>query len=249
MHNLYLGTAKRMIQIWRKCNYINEKNQLTMQELANGIVVPCGYARITKKIADGFSFMKADKWKLWCVIYSPFVLKHVLPAKNLENWILFVDACRLLTKPSIIDKEIDEAHSKLQLFCTRFQTLYGKSAMTPNMHLHLHLGECVHDFGPIYAFYQDQLAALHPSSTASIFSLSDFVEYSLNPRHSALGCEPLPPSVFPIKLDQRITMCKGHYECLLEFYRHAYGSHDLFGHYSNCKSNQIFVNNRIEKMK
>ncbi|OAD76909.1 hypothetical protein PHYBLDRAFT_165407 [Phycomyces blakesleeanus NRRL 1555(-)] len=310
MHNLYLGTAKRMIQIWCECNYINEKNQLTIQELANGIVVPCGYARITKKIANGFSFMKADEWKSWCIIYSPFVLKHVLPAKNLENWILFVDACRLLTKPSINDKEIDEAHSKLQLFCTRFQTLYGKSAVTPNMHLHLHLGECVHDFGPIYAFWlysferyngllknietnqkggfestmmkrflertyigsfiqsfvnhlpqfaidflhrisnsQDQLAALHPSSTASTFSLSDFVEYSLNPHHSALGCEPLPPSVFPIKLDQRITMCKGHYECLLEFYRHAYGSHDIFGHYSNCESNQIFVNNRIEKIK
>ncbi|OAD65504.1 hypothetical protein PHYBLDRAFT_72291 [Phycomyces blakesleeanus NRRL 1555(-)] len=141
MHNLYLGTAKRMIQIWRKCNYINEKNQLTMQELANGIVIPCGYARITKKIADGFSFMKADEWKSWCVIYSPFVLKHVLPAKNLENWILFVDTYRLLTKPLINNKEIDEAHSKLQLFCTRFQTLYGKSAVTPNMHLHLHLGD------------------------------------------------------------------------------------------------------------
>ncbi|OAD70992.1 hypothetical protein PHYBLDRAFT_171051 [Phycomyces blakesleeanus NRRL 1555(-)] len=275
IHNLYLGTAKQMIQIWRECNYINEKNQLTMQELANGIVVPCGYA-----------------------------------PKNLENWILFVDACHLLTKPLINDKEIDEAHSKLQLFCTRFQTLYGKSAVTLNMHLHLHLGECVHDFGPIYAFWlfsfkryngllknietnqkggfesmmmkrfleityignfiqsfvnhlpqfaidflhrisnsQDQLAALHPSSTASTFSLSDFVEYSLNSCHSALGCELLPPSVFPIKLNQRITMCKGHYECLLEFYRHAYGSHDLFGHYSNCESNQIFVNNQIEKIK
>ncbi|OAD78851.1 hypothetical protein PHYBLDRAFT_163944 [Phycomyces blakesleeanus NRRL 1555(-)] len=122
----------RMIQIWRKCNCINEKNQLTMQELANGIVVPCGYVCIIKKIADGFSFMKADEWKSWCVIYSLFVLKHVLQAKNLKNWILFVDACHLLTKPSIKDKEIDEAHSKLQLFCTRFQTLYEKSAMTPN---------------------------------------------------------------------------------------------------------------------
>ncbi|OAD78855.1 hypothetical protein PHYBLDRAFT_163949 [Phycomyces blakesleeanus NRRL 1555(-)] len=95
---------------------------------------------------------------------------------------------------------------------------------------------------------QDQLAALHPSSTASTFSLSDFVEYSLNPCYSALGCEPLPPSVFPIKLDQRIIMCKRHYECLLEFYRHAYGSRNHFDHYSNCESNQIFVNNRIEKM-
>ncbi|OAD79343.1 hypothetical protein PHYBLDRAFT_162417 [Phycomyces blakesleeanus NRRL 1555(-)] len=278
MHNLYLGTAKQMIQIWHECNCINEKNQLTMQELVNGIVVPCGY--------------------------------HVLPAKNLENWILFADACHLLTKPSINDKEIDEAHSKLQLFCTRFQTLYGKSAVTLNMHLHLHLGKCVHDFGPIYTFWlfsferyngllknietnqkgcfesmmmkrflertyigsfiqsfvnhlpqfaidflhcisnsQDQLAALHSSSTASTFSLSDFVEYSLNSHHSALGCEPLPPSVFLIKLNQRIIMCKGHYECLLEFYRHAYSSHNFFGHYSNWESNQIFVNNRIEKMK
>ncbi|OAD66582.1 hypothetical protein PHYBLDRAFT_152381 [Phycomyces blakesleeanus NRRL 1555(-)] len=299
MHNLYLGTAKQMIQIWCKRNYINEKNQFTMQELANGIVVSCEYAHITKKIVNGFSFMKADEWKSWCIIYSPFVLKHVLPAKNLENWILFVDACRLLTKPSITDKEIDEA-----------TTLYRKSAMTSNMHLHLHLSKCVHDFGLIYAFWlfsferyngllknmetnqkggsesimmkkflertyigsfiqsfvnhlpqfaidflhrisnsQDQLATLQSSSTASIFSLSDFVKYSLNSCHSALGCESLPPSVFPIKLDQRITMCKEHYECLLEFYRHAYDNHDLFGHCSNCGSNQIFVNNQIEKIK
>ncbi|OAD72406.1 hypothetical protein PHYBLDRAFT_169537 [Phycomyces blakesleeanus NRRL 1555(-)] len=84
-----------------------------------------------------------------------------------------------------------------------------------------HLPQFAIDFLYCISNSQDQLAALHLSSTASTFSLSDFVEYLLNPCHSALGCEPLPPSVFPIKLDQRITMCKGHYECLLEFYRHA----------------------------
>ncbi|OAD78045.1 hypothetical protein PHYBLDRAFT_141906 [Phycomyces blakesleeanus NRRL 1555(-)] len=64
MHNLYLETAKQTINIWRDSKLINDKDFLIMQELVNGVVIPSGYARITKKIGDAFSFMKADKLKL-----------------------------------------------------------------------------------------------------------------------------------------------------------------------------------------
>ncbi|OAD78043.1 hypothetical protein PHYBLDRAFT_68452 [Phycomyces blakesleeanus NRRL 1555(-)] len=30
---------------------------------------------------------------------------------------------------------------------------YKKQAITPNMHLHLHLSKCINDFGPVYAFW------------------------------------------------------------------------------------------------
>ncbi|OAD74060.1 hypothetical protein PHYBLDRAFT_145523 [Phycomyces blakesleeanus NRRL 1555(-)] len=119
-----------------------------MQELADEAVVPSGYARITKKIGDGFSFMKADEWKSWCIIYSPFVLKCVIPAVHLANWMLFIKACRLLTKPSITVKETAEAHKYLQELCTKCQTFYKKPAITPNMYLHLHLSKCINDFDP-----------------------------------------------------------------------------------------------------
>ena len=41
----------------------------------------------------------------------------------------------------------------LLTFCRRVQELYGENAVTPNMHLHCHLRECVLDFGPIYSFW------------------------------------------------------------------------------------------------
>ena len=38
-------------------------------------------------------------------------------------------------------------------FCEKVEQLYGKSLITPNMHLHAHLSECVKDYGSIYEFW------------------------------------------------------------------------------------------------
>ena len=38
-------------------------------------------------------------------------------------------------------------------FCQRFQALYGPEAVTPNIHLHAHLIECVRDYGPMSNFW------------------------------------------------------------------------------------------------
>ena len=38
-------------------------------------------------------------------------------------------------------------------FGERFECLYGKKAVTPNMHLHSHLKECIIDCGPVHAFW------------------------------------------------------------------------------------------------
>lgn len=65
----------------------------------------------------------------------------------------FVDACRLLTTPSIRKSAIAEAHELLMKFCKGCETLYGATLLFPNMHLHGHLAECIRDFGPIYSFW------------------------------------------------------------------------------------------------
>ncbi|OAD66790.1 hypothetical protein PHYBLDRAFT_70220 [Phycomyces blakesleeanus NRRL 1555(-)] len=260
-----------------------------MQECANGVVIPSGYAHITKKICDGFSFMKVDEWKSWYIIYSPFVLKHVIPAIHLANWMLFVKACCLLTRPSITVEETTEAHKQLQEFCTKCQTLYKKPVVTPNMHLHLHLSEYINDFDPVYAFWlfsfehyngllknfetnqkggfestmmkqflekayigsyirafstsldEFIITFLHNisnsqphlplQSDSSAFNLPQFVEFSSNPCKLFSGWEPLPPATFPIKLEKMIII------------------HNVFAHYSDHHSSQIFMNNQIEKIK
>ena len=38
-------------------------------------------------------------------------------------------------------------------FCIKFEQVFGKDFVTPNMHMHAHLRECIEDFGPVYSFW------------------------------------------------------------------------------------------------
>ena len=41
----------------------------------------------------------------------------------------------------------------LARFCTCFERLYGPELVTPNIHLHAHLVDCIRDFGPMSSFW------------------------------------------------------------------------------------------------
>lgn len=49
--------------------------------------------------------------------------------------------------------DVDAADALLKKFCTKFEELYGAENCTPNLHLHLHLKDCLMDFGPPHAFW------------------------------------------------------------------------------------------------
>ena len=38
-------------------------------------------------------------------------------------------------------------------FCKEFELLDGKDRVTPSMHLHVHIKDCILDYGPIYSFW------------------------------------------------------------------------------------------------
>lgn len=71
MHNLLLGTCKRMAKNWDF-----EKKQLQkMQEKANLVQLPAGFESLSpKRISSNFSNFKADTWRSWVLLYSAFVL-------------------------------------------------------------------------------------------------------------------------------------------------------------------------------
>ena len=66
---------------------------------------------------------------------------------------MFVRSCHMLLKPTISIKEIDDAHNLLVLFVEKFAELFGKEHVTPNIHVHLHLKNCLKEFGPVYRFW------------------------------------------------------------------------------------------------
>lgn len=86
-------------------------------------------------------------------VYSPFLLTQKLAGSHFANWMTFVSAVRLLAAPSISLTDLNHAHKKLLAFGATTAALYKPYRVTPNMHLHCHLKECILDFGPAYAFW------------------------------------------------------------------------------------------------
>lgn len=153
MHNLLLGTAKHVTQLWINSKVITQDDLAVIQSRVNKIKVPVDLGRIPSKIECHFSGFTADEWRNWTLVYSLICLKGVIGDVHYVVWSLFVKACVLLFKRVMTRSEVNESHSLLIVFCKRFEILYGKDKCTMNMHLHQHIRNCVFDFGPPHVFW------------------------------------------------------------------------------------------------
>ena len=156
MHNLFLGTAKHIMKnIWLDDMepIIPKRFHVMMQEKVDRCESPSSMGRIPHKIASSFSSFTADQWKTWTMVFSMYALHGVLEQEHLECWYLFVQACNILVSPMLNINDAMEGHKLLLQFCKQFQQLYGRDKVTPNMHMHMHILNCILDYGPVYAFW------------------------------------------------------------------------------------------------
>ena len=153
MHNLFLGTGKRVLSLWINSGLLSSTHFVKIQDLVDSMVVPPDVGRIPLKISSGFSGFKADQFKTWINVFSIPALYDVLPTDHFECWRHFVLACRILCRQALTEVDITLADTLLLQFCNRVQRLYGASAITPNMHLHGHLRDVILDYGPIQEYW------------------------------------------------------------------------------------------------
>lgn len=153
MHNLFLGTAKHVFKLWIKKNFLTKKELKNLEDKISSFDVGTGIGRLPHRIASNYGGYTASQWKNWTLIYSMFCLKGILPENHVRCWQTFVLACQYLCSPVISKTDIIRADLLFVKFGESFERLYGKKAVTPNMHLHCHLKECVIDCGPVHAFW------------------------------------------------------------------------------------------------
>lgn len=151
MHNLYLGTAKHMFTSWINLGLLSNKNLLDMDAVSKKYVVPSSVGRLPINMKSNYLGFTASQWSSWITIYSPVLLKNILPDEHYRCWLLYVRACSLLTQRLIRIPDLNTADRLLELFCKKIELLYGSQICTPNMHLHLHLKDTLLDFGPAHA--------------------------------------------------------------------------------------------------
>ena len=153
MHNLFLGSAKRVVKhIWISKGIIPATSFEVIQQRVNLVTAPSGIGHIPHKIFSGFSSFTADQWKNWVLYYSLISLHDILSDEHLECWRHFVLACRTLYHKSLTTSQIALGNALLLQFC-RMERIYGKESITPNMHMHCHLRSCIDDYGPLYGFW------------------------------------------------------------------------------------------------
>ena len=153
MHNLFLGTAKRMLEIWLDEKHLDVGDLQAVQNVIDGTEAPSNIGRLPFKIAKSFAGFTAEQWKSWTTMFSLFALRNRLQLEHYQCWTLFVHACRILSTPMNEVKDVGTAHSLLVQFCKEFERLYGSAKVTPNMHLHTHLADCILDYGPVHSFW------------------------------------------------------------------------------------------------
>lgn len=122
------------------CTYLAESRLLW---------ISIGVGRIPCKIAKLFHGFTAEQWKnLGNCIFAFCLVSPVEITVVGRILLLHVILCASLIKTT----DVGQAYHHLLQFCKDFKRIYGKERVTPNMHLHAHLADCILDYGPVYAF-------------------------------------------------------------------------------------------------
>ena len=105
MHNLYLGTAKHLKDVWIQQGLITNKDMSHIQSRVDCVQAPLYVGRIPHKIASSFAGFTADQFKNWTNLFSLMALHDVLPLEHLQCWRYFVLASRILCQMQITDAD------------------------------------------------------------------------------------------------------------------------------------------------
>lgn len=151
MHNLLLGTAKHMFCTWVEVGLLTDSNLRKIDLLINKFSVPSNVGRLPVHIKSNYLSFKASQWSSWTLLYSPVLLKDILPDEHYKCWLLFVRATAILSQRTLHILDVDTADKLLENFCKTVERIYGRDYCTPNMHLHLHIKDTILDFGPAHA--------------------------------------------------------------------------------------------------
>ena len=154
MHNLFLGTSKKMLKIWKSQELLTKANIVEVQSRLDKCSCPNDVGRLPSKLHDvSMDVLTADELKNWTILFSLFALKGLLPQKHYDCWKTFVLASYYMCNRALSATDLPVIDHLLLKFCREFELLYGSDLVTPNMHLHGHLLECLKDFGPVYNFW------------------------------------------------------------------------------------------------
>jgi hypothetical protein len=168
MHCALLGVMKFLLSLWfdstyhRQPFYIGRSIKLVDKSLL-GIQPPQNISRRPRSLSDR-AFWKANEYRNFLLFYGFFCLRNILPSRYLKHFALLSSSIYLLLKDKITQSDLENAKRSLLQFVSRFQQLYGAMNMRYNVHLLIHIPDCILNCGPLWAYslfhFEDNIGIL-----------------------------------------------------------------------------------------
>lgn len=156
MHCILLGVTKMLLTLWTDKAYstnpwhLGSDKMKKLEERYLAIKPPNVITRTPRSLPKNLAHFKASELRAFRLYYALPCLWGLLEEDYFQHLLLLVDAIFLLLQDSISPSDINKSSSLLVHFCTRMEALYGRRYETYNVHMLLHLPDCVRQLGPLW---------------------------------------------------------------------------------------------------
>ena len=156
MHSVLLGVTRQFTGLWLDASHHDKPWHLQkdQQQLVDDFILaqksPTELARCPRSLIHR-KFWKASEWRSFLLIYSPIVLKDVLPVKYFNHWMLLVISLHLLCQDVVSPENMSTAEVSLHKFVILVENLYGIEHVSYNVHQMIHLANAVKQWGPLWS--------------------------------------------------------------------------------------------------
>lgn len=161
MHGTGLGVMKDLIQIWTgkkklpKPPYAEYKLKLSdiniLDSRLSKLKPPMFVRRKPRSILEVVDFKASECFDfMW--FYLRYTLPGLLPTKIIKNYEKLAVSTYILCKENVSLCEVNIACEMLNDFAIDFESIYGKGAVTMNIHLLKHYKESVINCGPLWSY-------------------------------------------------------------------------------------------------
>lgn len=155
LHNALLGVTRSHIYLDLRVTsgkkfYIGEPEKLhIINQRLMLIRPPTSITRLPRDLKD-MKMWRATEWRTYLLVYGLVCMSEVMEHQNLEHFAMLSSAFYLLLQKSISEEDLQLAQRYLLQYVYYNQKYHGKTAMTYNVHLLLHVVSAVRSFGPLF---------------------------------------------------------------------------------------------------
>ncbi|XP_039439443.1 uncharacterized protein LOC120420472 isoform X2 [Culex pipiens pallens] len=154
LHCVLLGVCKLMAKLWVDgvgSDYYIRAHVAQIDNVLDSTYSFHESSRNARKFSDRNSW-KGNEWQAWLLLYGPICLLNVLPQKFYDHFCTLSTTIKTMLCGPLNSQVIGECEAQLSQFVKQFEMFYGEQHMNYNVHLLLHLSNCVRNFGPLWAF-------------------------------------------------------------------------------------------------